>query len=346
VFSVCANFLAGEKASSVARRIREQFGRPDITRQKIYPILCEGVRRGYLVLSPPVERDLALRLAERFKLPRYEQDEKAVTVVASSRVNRNQDVAAAAAELVVELIGRVAANPGRDKVHLGLGGGLSAMMVARRLAQRIYSDSQFPKLVLHTLSAGGFIPSEPQKSPVTYFSYFEGAAPRIEYVALFSETVVSNEEFERVRANPSVRLTLERARDIDIVITSLASADDPHGLLRQYLSWLVECGGLEKRAVEAMYEAGWVGDVQFRPYSATGPLTKECAVRAVTLLELSDMVSWAKNLNKYIVLLGGPCAECFSSKVKALRPLLENPDLRVFSHLVVDVQTARELLEG
>ena len=268
---------------------------------------------------------------------------------------------------------------GYVEVHLGLGGGRTAMMVARTLAHRLMAQKNLPKLVIHTLSAGGFLPSEPQKSPVSYFSYFDGLPCPLEYVALFSETVVSSDHFDLVRQNPSVRRVMERAEELDIVVTSLASAEDEHGLLRRYLQWLVDSGDLPAKSIKAMKDAGWIGDVQFRPYSEKGPIPDLCGVRAVTLLEIEDMVKWSawvhqpsasslpasapQNSNvtcsnvsppqepqnagrKYVVLVAGPCAECGRLKTDALLPLLQNPNLRAFTHLVVDKATANSLISA
>jgi DNA-binding transcriptional regulator LsrR (DeoR family) len=96
-----------------------------------------------------------------------------------------------------------------------------------------------------------------------------------------------------------------------------------------------------------MYKAGWVGDVQFRPYSAEGPLPENvCPVRAVTLFELDELVRIAKDRTngKYVVLVAGPCGECGETKKNALRPLLANEQLRLWTHLIVDAKTAKELL--
>jgi hypothetical protein len=90
---------------------------------------------------------------------------------------------------------------------------------------------------------------------------------------------------------------------------------------------------------------GWVGDVQYLPYSTTGPIGVASGVRAVTLFELSELVEMVKSGNKHVVLVGGPCGHCGASKTEALRPLLEEPSLRVWSHLVVDAGTAEKLIE-
>ena len=95
-----------------------------------------------------------------------------------------------------------------------------------------------------------------------------------------------------------------------------------------------------------MQDAGWVGDVQFRPYNRQGPIIEECPVRAVTLFDLSDLVRMARTDDKYVVLLGGPCGECGRLKTDALIPLLTREELRLWTHLIVDVQTAGKLLSG
>jgi DNA-binding transcriptional regulator LsrR (DeoR family) len=71
-----------------------------------------------------------------------------------------------------------------------------------------------------------------------------------------------------------------------------------------------------------------------------------CPVRAVTLFELDELVAIAKDRSngKYVVLVAGPCGECGATKKNALRPLLANERLRLWTHLIVDAKTAKELL--
>jgi DNA-binding transcriptional regulator LsrR (DeoR family) len=101
---------------------------------------------------------------------------------------------------------------------------------------------------------------------------------------------------------------------------------------------------MEAHWFDRMLAAGWVGDVQFRPYTAEGPLLDACPVKAVTLFEIADMVRRIERPEKYVVLLAGPCGECGEPKTDALVPLLTRPSLRLWTHLVTDVQTAASLL--
>ncbi len=166
----------------------------------------------------------------------------------------------------------------------------------------------------------------------------------VKFVALFSATVVPSGQYEQVIRNPGVHESFQRAEEIDIVVTSFAEAGHRHGLLNQYLRHLIEMGELRAEDLDRMKAAGWIGDVQFRPYAPTGPILEECPVKAVTLFELSDMVARVQIEEKYVVLLAGPCGECAESKTQALLPLLTEPKLRLWTHLVTDVQTASELL--
>ncbi len=369
IFAVCDRFFSqlgvsysaavsepelaeGEKrgaATAVSNWLKEEWGRPDLTREKIYPLFWEASRRGFLLLQPPFEQQLSDRLKKHFHLQNHQGE---ITVVNVAGSNSAEHITSRAADKIISLIDQVYAEklaktpPGAPppEVHLGMGAGYAAMLVAKRMAQRVNSGGECPPLVLHAISAGGFLINEPHKAPTTYFTYFDQSLTTIKYVALFSETVVSNEDYEKLKRNPGIRIPFEQRDDIDIIVTSLAEAHHEHGLLVRYLTSLVEQGLLEKTHLEKMFDAGWIGDVQFRPYSENGPLKEVCPVRAVTLFELDELVELTKQDGKHVVLVAGPCGECGHSKMNALKPLLANESLRLWTHLVTDAKTARELL--
>ena len=371
IFAVCDRFLAqlGQQfdshdnhadrekrgaAAAIAHWLKVEWGRADLTREKVYPLFWEAARRNFLFLQAPREKQLALRLAGRFGVTRPEKEDDTVQVVDTVGPEAPRHVTSAGADLILSLVERLAQKRNADKqpgeelqpIHIGMGAGFATMMVAKRLAERVHDNVDCPPLVLHALSAGGFLVNEPQKAPVTYFSYFEGALAKVEYVALFAEMVVSSKtDYEQVKRNPGVRRSFERKQEIDIVVTSLAAAQHEHGLLVKFLTHLVEEGVLGSDVFDRMEAVGWKGDVQFRPYTAEGPLTDACPVRAVTLFELPELVRMAATEDKYVVLLGGPCGECGQSKRDSLVPLLAEPNLRLWTHLVTDAQTARELLQ-
>lgn len=366
VFAVCDRFLSylsrqydprsnrsdTEKmgsASALAEWLNKTWGRKDLTRERIYPLFWEAVRRNYLFLQPPRELHFAQRIAEIFQVAQYADDKETIQVVNRRGPDASTHVATVGADLVLSLIKRLgkkkkeqgAADP---RVHLGLGGGFSAMMFAKRLASRLYSDVKCPPLVLHALTAGGFLVDQPQKAPVTYFSYFDDLLVETEFVGLFAAPVVPSADYRQVVAHPGVHESFDRADEIDIVVTSFASAHDEHGLLSQYLRHLIKKGELDRQVLEEMAAMGWVGDVQFRPYSTTDPIVEGCPVRAVTLFEIADLVERSRRPDRYVVLLAGPCSECGTAKTSAVLPLLTQPSLRLWTHLVTDVQTAAAIL--
>ena len=339
-------------AAAVAEWIQKEKNRPDITREKIYPLFWEACQRGFLLLQAPTEKGLKKKLEEYYRLENYPGD---LTVVNVRGESAAKHVTSSAADLIVELIDKVwkekkakyPKDPEKQAVHLGMGAGYAAMLVAKRLAQKILSGEDVPQLVLHAISSGGFLPNEPHKAPSTYFTYFDPSLTNIKFEALFSATVVDSEDYAKQIANPGVKYSFEQKDKIDIVVTSLAAADHEHGLLVQYLTHLVDQGLIDKNTINNMHKAGWIGDVQFRPYSVDGPLPDVCPVRAVTLFELEELVEMARDPanGKYVVLVAGPCGECGASKKHALRPLIANEKLRLWTHLVTDARTARELLD-
>ena len=89
-----------------------------------------------------------------------------------------------------------------------------------------------------------------------------------------------------------------------------------------------------------------VDDRGDRPYSATGPITEDTDIRAVTLLELEELVAMARRRDKHVVVVAGPCGRCGATRTAAVKPLFLEPELRLWSHFVMDMTTAGELLEG
>ncbi|MDR2762970.1 MAG: hypothetical protein LBB88_10235 [Planctomycetaceae bacterium] len=367
VFAVCDRYFQqlglssqsddGEKrqrgaASAVAEWVRRVKNRRDITREKIYPIFWEACNRGFLLLQPPTEKKLTQKLHDVFHLEDHPSGE--IIVVNANGESAAKHVTSTAADLIVKLIEDIGAaklkkypkDRNKQAVHLGMGAGYAAMLVAQRLALKVKSGDSVPQLVLHAISTGGFLPNEPHKAPSTYFTYFDPHLTNVKFVALFSETVVGREDYEKMKLNPGIKSSFDKRDEIDIIVTSLAAADHEHGLLGRYLKYLIDEGLVEKGLLDKMFAEGWIGDVQFRPYSENAPLPNDvCPVRAVTLFELDELVNMARDDNgKYVVLVAGPCGECGESKKHALLPLIKNENLRLWTHLVTDVKTARELL--
>jgi DNA-binding transcriptional regulator LsrR (DeoR family) len=341
VFAICERFFKGEAPDAIAARLNEELDLEQhgvkLTRERIYPLIREGVQLGYVVLSPPVNRSLSQRLLDRYNLvERFGLDPSRVRVVGVRGKSAAEHLAAAGAEVLLALIRELGAR--KEPVHLGLGSGWTTMLVARRLVQLMRQQYRGPGLVLHALSSG-FDANDPLRSPVAFFGPFQELPIEVSYVGLFASAAVSVREYDRVKKQPGVRESFERAREIDIVVSSLASARDEHGALNRFIQF-------GQGAMNDLRRQGWVGDVQYLPLSRKGPirLDRGSGIRAVTLFELPDFVHMVESKEKYVVLVAGPCGVCGRTKEDALRPLLEVDRLRIWSHLVTDAQTADRLL--
>lgn len=367
VFAVCDRFLANmarqfgqaeegadEKAkkagaaTAVADWLKADCMRPDLTREKVYPLLWEAVRRGYLLPKPPRERFVAKNIAFKHHCDRFQEDEDAIQVVDVHGREGHGHVAVHAADVVHDLIKKIGQTK-RD-VHLGLGPGISARIVAKRLGHLLAYDPDMPALTVHALSSAGLSLDDPDTAPVTFFRFFDDALGEVSFVGLFTEAVVRCEHYQQVIEGPSVRASFDKKQDIDIVVTTFNSAfrpgldgrDEDHhcGILGNYLDAWDKRG--ETR--EALKEAGWVGHVQFLPYSRSGPIDQQAGIRAVVLFGLDELVAMAKTPGKYVVLMAGPCRECGMVRADSLVPLLEEESLRMWTHLIVDMDTAKQLL--
>jgi DNA-binding transcriptional regulator LsrR (DeoR family) len=199
--------------------------------------------------------------------------------------------------------------------------------------------AKLPNLTLHALSTG-FDPHELHTAPITFFAFFEGIASKVDYVGLFAPPVVNTEQYEQTIAYPSVDKSFKARKELHLVITSLGSAAHGHGDFFNFM----QMG--KKRGLTVLKKAGWIGDVQYRPYAAHGPITEDTEIRAVTLLELDELREMANSGDKHVVVVAGPCATCAKTRSDAVRPLFEEPKLRLWSHFVMDMATGADLVEA
>ena len=303
------------------QRIHSDF---EMSREQVYPLIREARRRNFFQILPPIESGLRDELEKRFGEGFH-----------VAHITQLDHLAVSAAGVVADLIGKLH-REGREEVHLGLGAGQTSRLVARHLAVRLRAAERLPKLVFHALTSG-FHATEPHTAPVSFFGFFEAVPTETAYVGLFAPAFASTREWPKLRTRIGVKESFERADKIDIVLTSLGSPSHGHGDFYDFMR-------MNSRGLEALRRGGWIGDVQYRPYSARGPLLIDAQVRAVTLFEIQDLVQLAARPDKHVVLVAGPCSVCNGSRADAIRPLLLEASLKVWKTIVTDVRTARELL--
>lgn len=332
VFRVAELFFQGKKATEI-RDIVNQELEPvhPLTREGIYPLLVKARQQHYIRLVPPLEKSLADEVSKRFRLP-----PDCVKVVQTGDTGVSDRVAAVAAERVTQLLrGIESASP--QPVGIGLGPGRATLDFSRHLSEFLRADWNGPQIKLFAI-ASGCVANTPEYAPSSFFNLF----PRdivVERVGLFAETLVRAGEFHGLKQIMGVREAFRKRKEIGIIVTSMGDMEDEHDSLRLFLKE----SNINVRKLKE--KDGWIGNVQYRPYTARAPVVdKPGDLRAVTLFELSELARLAREKHKYVVLIARRCGYCGRPKGRALRPLLEAKALRVFTDLVIDTATARELL--
>jgi hypothetical protein len=324
---------------------------PTFSRQRVYDVVAAGIEQGYVEFHPPAARGLAQRLADQSLT-----EEEQVCVVDARGVRTTEYVAARAAEVTFDLMrlritkkreassegsGGDKGDAGRSEIHIGLGAGYTSVHYAEHLSKLLRERSKIAgleRIVLHAMNSG-FSIYDPLSSPISYFRFFEGLPVPVEYVPLYSPSLVRCKEYARFTGAIGAKHAFERAGEIEIVVTSLASHRKESGLLDR----IEKEHGIVRTASSEGAER--VGDVQFRPYGEEGPIPDDPeGYRAVTLFELEDYIRMASE-GKNIILLAGP-TEQGETKADAMIPLITRPSLRVWTHLCVDVRTADELVKA
>ena len=301
-----------------------------LSRQAIYPLLAKARDRGFIALNPPVAQERANQIIRKFKCPAG-----SITVVNVSDQRMAEHVAAAAAARVLVLI-KTLGESGLETVGLGLGPGRATLDFSRHLASLLPTHASLPKLKLFAISAGGPA-TTPEYASTSFFNLYPRDAIS-ESVGFFAETLVPSSDLKNIRERPGVREAFEQKDEIGIVVTAMGDIEDEHDLLRVFL---------QKSRVDvlALQRSGWVGNVQYRPFTKAAPvLERDKELRAVTLFELDEFVQLAKTKNRHVVLIARQCASCGRNRAKAIHPLLRSPALKVWSEIVMDLSTANELL--
>ena len=334
VYGVARRFLDGQKTSQILEAVTKRYpmlfsADAPFTRERVYPTVREAIRREFIQLIPPVEEALRDALIKRSA---NKGELQVLDVLGGAQTS--QEVAAAA-RTVLDLIMQLSKER-RGPVHIGLGIGQSNKHFTKTLGALLRSHIELPKLVVHALTTD-HAHWNPMENPISYVSYLRDALPgdHLEFVGLRAMPFF---EEERVATQYLYHDALERKGEIDIVVSSIASSLDHDGYLKRYLkefNWAPEAEGLVKQ--------GWVGDMMLCPYSAEEALTPE-GRRPVTLFSLPELVEMAHSDDKHVVLMVAACGHCGEPKVDALRPLLDNPALHAWNHLIVDQTTAREVL--
>lgn len=341
-FFVCDLYLNGEK--DYARQdivdIVYQERRIRITKEQIHRYLEYGRNVGWIRLSPPSHMSLRDELLSRFDLvQRFNVEPGHLHVVnaydeAPTSSSAAQSVASRGAEVVMELIKQMPRSrvTKGSPIRIGLGSGRATRDFCRHFSQLMRSarPSELPPLELVAISSG--CPAEsPQYAPASFFNLFPTEG--VTFVGLFAETVVRADHVDEIKRRPGVTEAFELRDAIDIVVTAMGDPRDEHDLLTRFM---------KQSGVDI--PKSWVGNVQYRPYTADGPWReRDSDLRALTLFEIDDFVAMSRMRDRHVVLLARGCGLCENTRAAALHPLMTA--MKVWSRCVIDLPTAQALVK-
>jgi DNA-binding transcriptional regulator LsrR (DeoR family) len=324
IYEVCCQFMADCPLKEIQAWL-QSAGVQNASREMVYKLVRQGVQTGFIRLCAPLANKLERELNERFSGVK-------ISVLDVAGECAKQSVARHGAQKILEFVMQFASD-GKKDVQIGMGAGYVTQDFAGYFAQLLRPVTGLPTLVLQALTSG-FLVKSPETAPVSFFSLFKNL-DNIEYIGLFAPAWVDCQEYSALKHNPCMKEAFELAANLDIVVTSFASADDEHGLYNRFIR---KYGKDEN--IHALRKAGWVGDILWQPFSSAGPIHIDTGVRAVSLFELDELMKFAATPGKHVVCFAAPCSVCGENKAAALLPLLENPQLRVFNHLIMDRETA------
>ena len=148
----------------------KDLGYDDITREQIYPLLWEGVGRGYVTLLAPRDKQLGDRVCDRYGIDNGRRDR--VVVVPTRGKRALEQVAREGANVIWEQIRRIAKESGKERIHLGFGGGNTSRSVAKMLAYVLRSKEDCPPITVRALTSG-FLVEESTRCPSAFFNFFD-----------------------------------------------------------------------------------------------------------------------------------------------------------------------------
>lgn len=318
------------KKEMIAREVNKEFNLADdekLTRNDVYHCVREAMGR-YIKVEAPISERLAFELSQRFELEN-------VVVRVVDVVPENWDyIAQHAAELIKEKIVSMRTLKPRP-IGLGIGAGSATLNVCRHLGKLLETSDKPISLRIFGISSGCSA-TQPEYSPVSFFNLFPNHVVHSR-VTLLSEPLISAARFENMKLNLGLKEAFCARNEIDIVVTSMGDFEDPHDGFKRLL---------EASRPDYVPPTGQVGNVQYRPYSDTGPVLESGdELRVATLFEIDDLTKLATTTNKFVILIVRPCSICQKTKAKALLPLLKVRGLRAFNHIIIDSKTCRELLD-
>jgi DNA-binding transcriptional regulator LsrR (DeoR family) len=325
---VCRLFCNGKTLTEIAETVSENY-KTDFKRQSPYKILSEAATEKWLTYVPPTTYLLESRLKKKYKWLKSH-------VVQTSQF---EDVAHHGAEQLLELLRDLKTSNG-DEVHLGFAGGHAMKKLANTFSKMVTQpDPTIPKkIVLHAIVAG-FDVYEPTTDPNPFFTLFQTPNPagvEFSFVGLHAPAVVLSERYKEIQKLEGIEESYKEKQKIDIIVTSATNWSDEDSTFRKYMEKSTGC-------FDMLSSANCIGDMLWQPISPQQIINIKTKIRAMTLLELSELPGLI-NKGKKVLLVVGACSRCNQPKSDILRAILDQKD-KILTHLVADSLSVRGMLD-
>ena len=326
---VCNLFCSGMRVSHISKELKEKHA-IEISRERAYVLVAQAAEKGYLHYVGPKAYDLAGRITERYKFL------DGVTVV---RTGNAADVSLHVAQTILSMM----KESRKSKFSIAFAGGSLLRRTAKWLSTLLREeepDDLPEKLTVLALSSGlDYRDMTGQPNAVfTYFSEDHFLPLEVSFVGLPAPGLVTERQMTDLMRNYSdIESAFEHKKDIDVLVTSAGGCWKPgHSAL--YSIYKTS----SPKSLEQLEKAGCIGDVMWRPFGEFGPLEVTTEMRALTLVELSELPAFIKR-GKQVILSIAPCGECGKNKGAILGPILRSkPSL--ITHLIADSGSVRAIL--
>jgi len=323
--------MQGLTMPEIVEAMKKDYPKNPINREKPYELVRKAVDFGWVKFHPPEHLEWSRMLRDEYQ---WLDDPRVIHTTAA------WDVARHGADALVRLIKKACRRTtGKNEVHIGFTGGHAMRALAREFADLLWGPVEgFPrKIVIHAMAAG-FDPRDPTMDPNAFFSYFKNGRLNeieVEFFGLAAPLLVKTEGMSIVREQPGIADAFAAVREIDIIVASGSDWLDKHSALRNLMQRSEESEAvLEKEGV--------VADIAWRPFGKNGPIETKTSVRALTLVELSDLPGLIEQ-GKHVLLTLGPCGMCHEPKGRLLDCLLSQKTPFV-TNLIVDSRSVAHMI--
>jgi len=315
-------FLKGLSTSNTAAGLNAEWKTRgedyDIKTHQVLKIVHANANKLQVVLR--ADEEIAKQVAERFGF-----QPEMIDVNMSS-----QDLDAVARRTAVILFEKIRAWRA-DRVRVGFGAGRSTKLVARHLGAMLTTVDGLPQIVIHCLTGGLHI-DKAELDPISFGTYFEDVEPRVKFVSL-PRAPLAGEMTEREREALGNPFAIKW--DIDVIVSALANYQDPNSEHRRLLHALGLAGEAERKGIR--------GDFLYCSFGEDGKIDFDTEWR-VGIFGFDELREFASTPGKEVILVSGPCGGPERTRHEALRLLLEKGSMQVWSRIVTDRETARNLL--